>query len=585
MLLAVVCLFTVLAIRLVQIQWCSHKTFSSQAESQQTRRVVLPARRGRIYDRNLQLLATSTPSPSVFVDPKHVKNLSRLAAALADALSLDAGRLYERLRANAKGRFVWVKRRLGAQEYAAFQAVDRDALSGVGVIWEEKRRYPLGRLACHVLGFVDVDGEGRGGVEQVFQDRLAGQPGTVALALDGLGRRRVVRPEPDTDARHGASLVLTLDAAIQQIAQEEVERGALEHEPQSATVVVLQVDTGEVLALANAPAFDPNAPGAAPPRHLLNCATQARYEPGSTFKPFILSAALQENVVALDDRLFCYNGVYRTGRRVLHDHHPYGWLTTAQIVIKSSNIGIARIGEALGRDRMCGYLERFGFAQPTGIELPGELRGKVTPPERWSYYTTTSVPMGHEVAITPLRLAVAFNALANDGVMVAPTLAKAVVDDHFHMIDAPAAPGRQRVLSRDTAQAMLHDVLARVVEEGTGKRARLDRWRLGGKTGTAQKVLDDGTYSHSLYVSSFVCVAPVEAPLVTILVMFDGPTKGHSFYGGVVAAPVAARIASRVLEYLDVAPSAELADLERRGTDVRRWRAGVFEGRRTDERG
>jgi len=561
--LIIVCFFAVLAARLVQIQLFQHDAFSGTAAKQHRRRLTIGPRRGQIYDRNLRLMATSSPSPSIYADPAQMDNLRHTADLLSRALSLDAHKLHERFLSGDEGRFIWVKRRITPVQYTALQAIDRRQIPGIHVRWEHKRRYPLSRLACHVLGLVDVDGAGRLGVERVRQDDLAGTAGRQTMAIDGRGRRRVAPARGDWAADNGNSLVLTIDTVIQRIAEEEIAENAKIFEPLSVTALVMATSTGQILAMASTPDFDPNEPASDPAEHLLNPAVQARYEPGSTFKPFILAAALEEQLTSLDDRVFCYNGVYRIGRRVLHDHHGYGWLTSAKVVIKSSNIGIARIGEQLGPELLQKYMDIYCFARPTGIELPGELCGKVTSPRKWSAYTTTSVPMGHEIAVTPLRLLTAFNALVNGGVMVEPRLVKAVVDDGFRIVGPPAPPVRRRVVSARTADLMLDEVLSRVVEEGTGRRARLDRWRLGGKTGTAQKVLDDGTYSHSLYIASFLCVAPVEDPQVTILVLSDGATKGPSRFGGVVSAPVAARIARRTLEYMDVAPSSELVGRKR----------------------
>ena len=550
-----VCVFALLAARLVQVQLFEHTDFAAQALDQHRRQVERLPDRGRIYDRNLRLLATTVPTPSIFVNPAQLPNPRHAAHVLTRSLSIDANALYQRLSLNPERQFAWVKRRIPPQEHQAFLSLTPVQRTGMYLRWEPKRQYPLGRLASHVLGLVDVDGLGRLGVERTFQDRLAGKPGRDTLARDGNGLLRVVDPSLQEPPVNGYSLVLTLDANIQEILEEEISLAFQERQPTSITAIVMHTETGEILALANLPNFDPNNPGLDPSSALLNRAIQARYEPGSTFKPFILAATIEESLVQLDDRMFCYNGVYRTGHRVLHDHHPYDWLTTAEIVVKSSNIGIARIGELLGPDRLQHYLRIFRIPERTNIELPGEVAGRITPPGRWSYYSTTSVPMGHELAVTPIRLLTAFNALANDGVLVEPRIVKAVVDDELRVLDPrPPAPP-ERVVSSRTASLLLHNVLTLVVEEGTGTRAKIDRWTLAGKTGTAQKVLEDGTYSHSLYVSSFLCIAPAEQPVVSMLVLFDGPTQGSSFYGGSVAAPVAGRVAQRILEYLDVDPS------------------------------
>ncbi|MFH0965232.1 MAG: penicillin-binding protein 2 [Planctomycetota bacterium] len=553
--LGVVCVFALLAARLVQIQLLEHETFARGAVEQQYKQVEVEARRGRVYDRNLRLLATTVPCPSVFVNPTEAPNLRYLAGTLSDALGVDAGALYGTLSAKAGRQFMWVKRRISPSEYQAFLSLTPVQRSGAYVRWERKRTYPLGRHASHVLGFVDIDNQGRLGIESALQEELAGRAGRETLATDGKGNLRVIYQACDEPATPGLSAVLTIDSTIQEMVEEEIAKGFEERQPEAVMALVMRTETGEILALANLPAFDPNKPGADPPTHLMDRAVQTRYEPGSIFKPFILSAALDKDAVSLSERFFCYNGVYRTGKRILHDHHPYGWLTAAEIVIHSSNIGITRIGEALGASRQQECLAAFRIGARTGVELPGEISGQVTPARKWSYYTSTSVPMGHEVAATPIRLLAAFNAIANGGVLVEPRVVKAVVDDQLRIVRTPEAAATTRVISEGTAKRMMGEVLAEVVEQGTGKQAKLDRWKLAGKTGTAQKILEDGTYSHSRYIASFLCAAPAERTVATILVMFDAPTKGASLYGGSVAAPVASAIARRVLEYYDIPPS------------------------------
>jgi len=550
--------FGLLAVQLYRIQVLDHERFRKLARRQQVTSEVIPARRGTIYDRKFRKLALTREVESCFVSPVEVEDPAAAARTLGRLLGLDASQLARKIgEQRQRGRqFLWVKRHLSDREAARLQAL---TLPGVHLRQECQRVYPAKALAAHVLGFTDIDGRGLEGLEGKFDKVLTGTPGRRMLYRDGRRRRRTSGMAGSVAAQDGRDLVLTLDVAIQGIVEQELDRIMRQWEPKAATVIVMDVASGEVLALGNRPTFDPNQPGRAPAEARLDRAVACTFEPGSVFKPFALAAALEAGVLTLDDEIFCHLGYYKPYRaRGLRDHKPFGWLTAREVVVKSSNIGMAIIGERLGAQRLHGAASDFGFGAPTGVELPGEVRGTLYPLERWNPTSVSRVPMGHEVSVTALQLLTAFNAFANDGVLVPPRVVRAIVDSDRGMGRRTERPPGRRVLTAEVARTMLRQVLADVVREGTGRRAQLTTYEVAGKTGTAQKLVD-GRYSHTRFVSSFLCVAPVERPRISVLVTVDEPAAGHSYYGGTVAAPSAARVVEEALLYLQVPPQALLA--------------------------
>jgi len=539
--------FFVLIGRLAYIQLFQHSWYLERARIQHTLRLPLPACRGEILDRKGRTLATTIMVDSVFAEPRRIQDISGVARSLAWALDLDPGVLAAKLKEKSDKGFIWIKRKVSPEEA---RRVKELGLEGVGLRKEPKRVYPQGVLASHILGFVDIDCVGLEGAEKEFNRYLTGRDGFREYQRDGRGRLIYLPGAPEVPASDGDTLVLTIDSVIQHFAEEALDSAMETYAPMSATAIVLEPFTGEVLALANRPAFDPNRPGEFPPESRLNRAIVDIYEPGSTFKPVVLASAIEEGLVNPSDRFFCYNGVYQVKARRLHDHRPHGWLTVRDILVKSSNIGMAQIGQLLGAERMYAYVRSFAFGEKTGIELPAEAAGKVYPLGKWSYYSVTSVPMGQEIGTTPLQLARAFCVFANGGFRVRPTILKGLCDEAGKVYTRKSSGLTWRVISPSTARTMV-EILTGVVEEGTGRRAKLQDYVVAGKTGTSQKVVN-GTYSHSKFVTSFVCFAPAERPRVLVLVMVNEPTKGGSFYGGTVAAPLAARVLEETLHYLGV---------------------------------
>ncbi len=533
--------------RLAHIQLFQHSQYLERGRIQHIVRLPLPAERGEILDGKGRILATTVMVDSVFAEPRHISDRAGAARDLARALDLDAGLLAGKLAQKADKGFIWIKRKVSAEEAERIRELD---LQGVGLRKEPKRVYPQGSLACHILGFVDIDCIGLEGVEKVFNRYLTGRQGFREYHRDGRGHLSYFPGASELPPRNGAALVLTIDSVIQHFAENALDRALQEYAPLTATAIVLDPWTGEVLAMANRPSFNPNKPGEFPPESRLNRAITDVYEPGSTFKPVVLASAIEEGVVNPTDRFFCYNGLYRVKARRLHDHRPHGWLTVRDILVKSSNIGMAQIGQTLGAEKMYRYVCSFGLGDKTGIELPAEASGKVHPLSRWSYYSVMSVPMGQEIASTPLQLARAFCIFANGGFEVQPTILRGLCDEKGTVSKRKPSRLTWRVISPETVRTMI-GILSGVVEEGTGRRAKLLDYTVAGKTGTSQKVVD-GTYSHTKFIASFVCFAPAEKPRVLVLVMINEPTKGGSFYGGTVAAPAASEVLEQTLRYLGV---------------------------------
>jgi cell division protein FtsI/penicillin-binding protein 2 len=519
------------------------------ASRQQVYTETLPARPGDIVDVEGRILATSVLAESLFLDPARIDQPRDVAEKLAAALGLDAAAIAEGIASNSARRFLWVKRRLSETEVRGVEALGLPPES-FGFRREFLRCYPQGRLATQVIGFRDIDGDGRGGIEQSHDSVLKGVGGSRRVVRDAHGRSLTILEEDTLLPRPGRTVRLTLDTVIENYTEEVLDDVIEQWKPASACAVVMEPSTGRILAMASRPTFDPNAMHDVADDAWTNRAIADIYEPGSTLKPMIVAAALDAGVLRREEKLFCENGVYVMGRRVLHDHHPFGTLSIADVVIRSSNIGMAKVGERLGNRHMHAALSRFGFGRPTGVPLPAEESGMLLPLERWTSYSTGSVPMGQEIAVTPLQLVTAYCILANGGRAIRP---RAVEDSAGN--DPPVSDS---VVSPETARWVCETVLRGVVEDprGTGRRARLEYYDVFGKSGTAQKVDPaTGQYSHQLHVSSFVAGGPIEDPRAVVVVLVNEPSVGGTHYGGTVAAPAAREVLRRTLLYLRVPPT------------------------------
>ncbi|TMA60455.1 MAG: PASTA domain-containing protein [Deltaproteobacteria bacterium] len=553
-------LFALVAARALDLAVLRGPALARLAAVQHHQRIELLPHRGPIVDRAGEPLALSVDVPSIYVRPRELAGkgaaANRRIAALASALHVPVRTLRAKLQSRTP--FVWLKRQALPREA---EAVARLGLPGVYTVTEGRRFYPHGSLAAHVLGFVGVDSQGLEGLEQRFDRVIRGEPQYLEFDRDARGREMLtggVQAAPD----QGARLALTLDAGIQEATERELQNGVAAARAAGGAAVVLDPATGEVLALANVPTYNPNEPGDWTDKRwrdrVRNRAITDPYEPGSTFKAVLAAAAIEERIVTPGELFFCERGRFLTGGRAIHDAHPHGWLSFAEVIQYSSNIGASKVGERLGRERYHRYLRAFGFGARTGIELPGETPGIMRPVASWSQIDLATLSFGQGVSVTPLQMAAAFAAIANGGTLLRPFVVKRIVAPGGELVFENEPTAVRRVVSVGSARTTT-GLLRRVVERegGTGTKARLEDFAVAGKTGTAQKVdPTTGGYS-SKRIGSFVGFVPADEPRAVILVMIDEP--GTSSYGGVVAAPVFRAIAAAVLKRLGVQPPVPVA--------------------------
>jgi cell division protein FtsI (penicillin-binding protein 3) len=538
--------------RLAHLQIVRADHYSAMAIEQQVVSRRLSARRGDVLDASGRRLASSVRVWSVFADPSQLRDLGTTADALARTLELDSDRLLTRFRARPKSRFAWVKRQITPSEA---RAVRKLALHGVHMRREYDRSYPHGTRAAHVIGFTDIDGRGLAGIELQMDALLRGRAGMELARCDG-GRRAMQTSAAGVrrDPFNGHDVQLTLDLQVQIIAEQELDEAFEKHAPESAMVVVLDVQSGAVLAMASLPGYAPESAGDFPPEARRNMSVTDAYEFGSVMKPFTIALALDAGTVTPETVFDCHGGNWRvTAGRTLHDAHEYGPLSVFEILVHSSNIGAAQIAMRLGLQPLHDGIVSFGFATRSEIALPGEIGGIVHDARYWNDpHSVISVSFGQEIAVTPLAVTRAFAALANEGVLPEPHVVRGIVHTGTGQTVYTAAerPGR-RVVSADAARAVMA-MLHQVVERGTGKRAQIKGYTVGGKTGTAQLPNPAARgYADGKYLSSFVAVAPVEQSRIAVLVALKAPTKG-GHYGGTVAAPAVRNIVERTLMHLRV---------------------------------
>lgn len=532
--------------RLIQLQATQHAQLQVRVARQSVHREVLPARPGDILDRSGQALAMTIECESLFAVPAKISDPLRFAWQVSSILNLNTDELYNSLLQSREKQFLWIRRRLNEQQAEQIRDLDLPAGSW-GLRTEFLRRYLHDGYAAHVIGLRDIDNRGQGGLEESLDQALRGVDGVRVFARDARGVLMDVDQQQSRPARAGRSVVSSIDLPLQIRTEQLLDELVQEWRPKGACAIVMEPWSGEVLSMASRPAFHPERLESVDERAWKNLAVSAVFEPGSTFKPMITGWALERGCLQRDEQIDCSYGVYRMGPRILHDHHSYGRLSVTDVLVKSSNIGMAKIGEKLGLDRLYEGVRSFGFGRLTGIELPGELPGIVHPRADWTIYSLGSIPMGQELAVTPLQLLTAHAALANGGQLRRPTLLRRSLQPELASADTATVAAGEAVdsllLSRETAEWLVREPMRQVVERGTAKAARLPGISLFGKTGTAQKLdPETGTYSDRAWVVSFVCGAPAEAPRVVVLVMVDEPTAPGIHYGGTVAAPTAARL-------------------------------------------
>ncbi|MCM8761147.1 MAG: penicillin-binding protein 2 [Candidatus Omnitrophica bacterium] len=491
----------------------------------------------------MQVLAVNISADSVFANPRLVKNKKGTAAKLAAILGLDENFVLERL-SRDKG-FVWIKRRISRIESERIKELK---IEGIELIEESRRVYPDKALACHVIGTVNIDNVGLEGVELYYDKYLRGESGWLISTQDA--RRKLLKSYQFDfiPPKNGLNLVLTIDEVIQSIAERELYKSYKKNNAKAASIVVMDPRTGAVLALANIPNFDLNNVNKREEEAIRDRAVNDFFEPGSVFKVITASALIEEGLVKLNDTFFCEYGEWKTGSKILHDVHPYGNLTFKEVIEKSSNIGTVKAASRLGPEKMYKYIKEFGFLDKTGIDLPGEVVGINRPPSKWSKVSMNAIPIGQEVTVTAMQLACAISVIANNGFYVKPRIVKEIIDDNGEVIKSFPPVIVRKVLSPETAVRVRH-ILKGAVENGTGKKARVEDFKVGGKTGTAQKI-EGGTYSHSKFIGSFIGFAPADKPLLTAVICIDEPHP--VYYGGDVSAPVFKEVADQVIKYLNV---------------------------------
>jgi len=533
--------------RLAYLQLFHYSDYYARAQHQQRLIVDVGASRAEIFDRNMRALAMSVPVDSAFAVPSEMADPGMVARLIAPVLEVPPEEVLARLAGSHS--FAWIARKLSPEKAARIAAMN---LRGVYFQHEGGRFYPKRELAAHVLGYVDIDEKGLGGIEYLLDDQIRTKPGKMLILADA---RRRWYDSNSKAPESGTSVILTLDENIQFIAEKELGLAIQQTRAQSGTVIVENPNTGELLAVANWPTFNPNAAKDSSSESRMDRAASALYEPGSVFKIVTLSAAIDQGITTPNEEIDCQNGaIFIAGHRI-RDHKAYGLLTVSQVLANSSDVGAIKIGLRLGAPKFYDYIRAFGFGQPTGVDLPGESRGILRRLENWTPISVGSIAMGQEVGVTPLQLISAMSAMANGGLIVRPHVIRAL--RHGTQMVEPLQPPPRRVISETTAASM-RQMLEGVVLKGTGTKAQLVGYTSAGKTGTAQK-FDPATghYSTHQLIASFVGFAPINNPAITILVTLDSAVGAHE--GGQVAAPLFKRISEQVLAYMNVPHDIEVS--------------------------
>ncbi len=545
-------LLSISVARAFYLQIYEQERFAHLAEKQHLRVVQLTPSRGAIFDSTNSALAVSIEMDSLYAEPRNMENIPEAASQLAPLIGMTKEELAKKMRGN-KG-FVWLARRLTPEVASAVRKLDID---GIGFVKEPKRFYPNAEIGSHVVGFTGLDPEGLEGVERKFDSTLLGNTGFMVTERDALGRDIGTRGMMMKSASSGQSLALTIDKNIQYIAEKELAAAVESSRGKGGIAIVMDPQTGKILAMANYPTFNPNSFGKSPPQALRNRAISDSFEPGSTMKVFLIAAALEEKVVKPEDGFNCENGSYNVGGRTIHDTHKYGRLSVGDILKHSSNIGAAKIGARLGPERLYGYLRGFGFGTKSNIDLPGEVAGYLRNKSQWYGVDLATISFGQGLSISAIQLASAMSVIANGGSLMQPYVVDRIMDAKGNPVKQFSPVIKQQVVSPETARTVAKMMEGVAAEGGTGASASVDGFKVAGKTGTAQKA-DPVTkgYSQDKRTASFVGFIPADQPRLTILVVVDEPKT--SPYGGVVAAPAFSAIAKQSLCYLRVSPNQPL---------------------------
>lgn len=554
-LLASLCLLWLIVVlfRLIQFQVINHAKYKAAVVEQNQNIDTIAPMRGTIYDRTGTILARSVPKQSVFYTPFKGEPLKgqldkiQNIRGILHLSSEDIRSINNRIQKNAN--FTWLARKIESDKAQRIQDLQ---LSGIGFIEENKRFYPQGKLAAQIIGSVNIDDIGSSGIEYKFNSWLEGEKGKRLILRDA--KRRKYRFEILKEAVPGKDIFLTIDETIQYIAEKVLQEAVWKTRADWGTVIISQPSTGEILAIANSPTYNLNAPPSSLQKENRNRAIHYTYAPGSTFKIITASAALESGKIGLQDTFDCSEGVVTIAGKTIRDHERFGVLAFPEIIIHSSNVGAIQVGQRVGEKSLYAMIKAFGFGSRTGIELPAEERGLFHPLQSWTEISPASLSIGYEISVTALQMLQTLNVIANKGLMVPPEIiqnASRPLEDKLQ----PHRQGLKRVVSEKTA-ATLNQILQKVVQEGTGRNAHLKGYRVAGKTGTAQKYdPSTGRYTSASHIASFTGFVPTDKPAISMIVVIDDP-KGP-YYGGQVAAPIFEAIGTQVLRYLHVPPEFE----------------------------
>jgi cell division protein FtsI (penicillin-binding protein 3) len=555
----IIALFAMVSVKALELQVLDRERAFKIARKQHHGTSTLLPRRGKIFDRNAKELAVNVDVKSVYANPKKVTNPSETANLLSEKLSLPLEKILSRVSSNKS--FVWIKRLADSKSVDEIQNSD---ITGLGFIPEPKRIYPNGHLLGQVIGFADVDSIGLEGIEYRYDNLLIGKTRKLTLKRDARGNKILNDPSEiqdiDQDKTSGHDIVLTIDSQIQHIVERELKEGIEEMGGEQGMAIIMNPETGEVLAMASYPFLDPNNYSQFPEANRRNLPIWYAYEPGSTMKVFLAASALEDKKVNPNSEFNCENGRRKIGSAVIKDIKPRGTLTVAEIVKYSSNIGASKIGELMGRDSYYKYLKKFGFGDKTGIGLPGESSGQLAAPRKWGPIELATISFGQGISVTSLQLVTALSAIANGGYLMKPYVIEKIVDPAGNVIEENKPEVVTRVISYDTSYQM-KQIMQSVVEDGTGKRAQIPGFSVAGKTGTAQiPNPKSGGYYSDRYIASFIGFTPVQDPAIVMAVVVEAPrVKTH---GGSVAAPIFKQIAEKVLFHMGVSPKKELVGMK-----------------------
>ena len=541
-------LFGAIGARAVQLQIYRGPWLSRQASNEIERSVTTTGKRGTIYSHNMRVMAISTTVTSIAAYPGDIdiEDIQATAQALAKALKMKAARIRKKL--TKKKPFVWIKRQTTARETRTVRELK---LKGIGFVSEPNRFYPSTTLAAQVVGFTGVDGKGLEGTEFYYDRLMQGTSRKFTVLKDANHRKFQTQHQPSASGR-GRDLVLTIDESIQHITESALKETVEKYSARSALAIVMQPRTGAVLSIAHYPAFNPNAYQDYAKPLYRNRAITDSFEPGSTMKIFTAAAALEYGDITSGTTFFCENGAYWIGNNVVHDTHNHGLLSLLEIVKYSSNIGAAKISEKLGARKLYQTFRDFGFGVKTGIDCPGEIPGSLTSYTSWSNIDTASISFGHGISVSAIQMITALSAIANDGILMKPYIVEKITDPNSRIPNRFKPQKVRRVISVRTARIVKNIMKAVVTKGGTGVNAALEGYSVGGKTGTARKFDENGRYSNTKHIASFIGFAPVDNPQIAVLVVVDEPQD--QYYGSIVAAPLFKEIAQQTLTYLNVPP-------------------------------